>query len=103
MRPDLSGVIVMTDKLQWEGEDVITAVATGVLIPERTFDWLCSWAQLSSRQLAAVEFKKDAQGFNGEFNLRTFGTEEFKQAMVIHFSENGFTGSGLAAQEAVAR
>jgi hypothetical protein len=41
MRPNLSGVIVMTDQLQWQGEDVIVAVATGARIPARSFHWLC--------------------------------------------------------------
>jgi hypothetical protein len=94
MRPDLSGVIVMTDQFQWDGEEVITAVATGTRIPARTFHWLCSLAKLSSRQLVAIEFKKDTQGFNGEFNLRTVGSEEFKQAMLVHFSQKGFTSIG---------
>ena len=29
MRPDLSGAIVMLNQLQWQGEDVIVAVARG--------------------------------------------------------------------------
>jgi hypothetical protein len=90
MRPDLSGVIVMTDHLQWQGEDVIVAVATGARIPARSFHWLCSLAHLTSRQLAAVEFEPDARGFNGEFNLRTVGPEEFSQFMVTYFLEKGF-------------
>ena len=90
MRPDLSGVIVMTDQLQWQGEDVIVAVATGEHIPARTFHWLCSLAQLTSRQLVAVEHKQDANGFNGEFNMRTVGPEAFKEVMVKYFSTKGF-------------
>jgi len=93
MRPDLSGVIVMTDQLQWRGEDVIVAVATGVRIPARTFHWLCSLAQLTSRQLVAVEHKQDAHGFNGEFNLRTVGPEEFREVMVAYFSQQGFNST----------
>jgi hypothetical protein len=91
MRPDISGVIVMTDQLQWQGVDVIMAVATGSRIPARTFHWLCSLAQLTSRQLVAVEHKKNTHAFNGEFNLRTIGSEEFRQAMVAYFSQIGFT------------
>jgi hypothetical protein len=93
MRPDLAGVIVMTDQLQWQGDDVIVAVATGLRIPARTFHWLCSLAQLTSRQLVAVEHKQDATGFNGEFNLRTIGPEEFRQAMVTYFSKKGYTST----------
>lgn len=101
MRPDLSGVIVMTDQLQWQGEDVIVAVATGSRIPARTFHWLCSLAQLTSRQLVAVEHKQDAEGFNGEFNLRTVGPEEFRKSMVAYFSHKGFTSTHVTHERRV--
>ena len=93
MRPDLSDVIVMTDPLKWQGEDVIVAVATGARIPARTFHWLCSLAQLTSRQLVAVEHKQDAEGFNGEFNLRTVGPEAFREVMVTYFENKGFVST----------
>jgi len=83
---------MLTDQLQWEDRYVIMAVATGDRIPIRTFHWLSSFAHLTSRQLAAVEFNKDAEGFNGEFNLRTIGSDSFRQAMVMYFSQKGFTG-----------
>jgi hypothetical protein len=101
MRPDLSGVIVMTDQLQWQGEDVIVAVATGSHIPARTFHWLCSLAQLTSRQLVAVEHKQDADGFSGELNLRMIGPEEFKQTMVTYFAKQGFVGTTLLTESRV--
>ena len=101
MRPDLSGVIVMTDQLQWQSEDVIVAVATGSRIPARTFHWLCSLAHLTSRQLAAVEFDQDAQGFNGEFNLRTVGPEEFRKTMVTYFSQKGFNSAQVTREHRV--
>ena len=93
MRPDLSGVIVMTDQLQWQGEDVIVAVATGPRIPARTFHWLCSLAQLTSRQLVAVEHKQHDGDFTGEFNLRTVGPDAFKEAMVKYFANQGFVST----------
>ena len=101
MRPDLSGVIIQLNQLEWQGEDVIVAIATGSRIPARTFHWLCSLAKLTDRQLAAVEFKKDAQGFNGEFNLRTLGPETFRQAMVDYFSLKGFTSVGVTSERRV--
>ena len=101
MRPDLAGVIVITDQLQWQGEDVIVAVAPGSRIPARTFPWLCSLAQLTSRQLVAVEHKQDEQGFNGEFNLRTIGPEEFREVMVTYFSQKGFTNTLVTREHRV--
>jgi hypothetical protein len=101
MRPDLSGVIVMTDQLQWQDEDVIVAVATGSRIPARTFHWLCSLAKITDRQLAAVEHKQDAQGFNGEFNLRTTGDEEFRRVMVKYFFQKGFTSTHISTEHRV--
>ncbi len=97
MRPDLSGVIVMTDKLQWEGEDVIMAVAAGSRIPARTFHWLCSLAQLSARKLVAVEYQPNAGGFNGEFNMHTNGSEDFRQVMVTYFAQQGFVSTFTTA------
>jgi hypothetical protein len=93
MRPDLSGVIVITDQLEWQGEDVIVAVATGARIPARTFHWLCSLAQLTSRQLVVMEHKQDTEGFNGEFNLHTVGPEAFREVMVTYFENKGFVST----------
>jgi hypothetical protein len=98
MRPDLSGVIVMTDQLQWQGEDVIVAVAKGSRIPARTFHWLCSLAQLTSRQLVAVEHKQNAEGFSGELNLRTVGPDAFKEVMVNYFATKGFVTTSSSTQ-----
>jgi hypothetical protein len=101
MRPDLSGAIVMLDQLEWQGEDVIVAVATGTRIPARTFHWLCSLAKVTARELVAVEYKKDAQGFNGEFNLRTTGTEDFRKVMVTYFAQKGFSSTDLSRERRI--
>ena len=93
MRPDLSGVIVMTDKLQWQGEDVIVAVAAGSRIPARTLHWLYSLAQLTARKLVAVEHPLSADGFSGEFNMHTNGSEDFRQVMVTYFAKQGFVST----------
>ena len=85
----------MTDQLQWQGEDVIVAVATGPRIPARTFHWLCSLAQLPSRQLVAVEHKQNAEGFSGEFNLRMVGPEAFKTVMATYFANQGLVKQAL--------
>ena len=101
MRPDLSGVIVMLDQLEWQGEDVIVAVATGARIPARTFHWLCSLANITSRQLVAVAYEQDEHGFNGEFNLRTTGSEEFRQLMVTYFAQKGFTSTHVSRERRI--
>ena len=101
MRPDLSGAIVIMNQLQWQGEDVIVAVATGTRIPARTFHWLCSLAKLTDRSLVMVEFKQDAKGFNGEFNLHTIGTDDFKATMVTYFAQQGFTPTPSWSQQRV--
>jgi hypothetical protein len=98
MRPDLSGVIVMTDKLQWQGEDVIMAVAAGSRIPARTFHWLYSLAQLTTRKLVAVEHQLNAGGFSGEFNMHTNGSEDFRQVMVTYFAKQGFVSTFTTAK-----
>ena len=101
MRPDLSGAIVMMNQLQWQGEDVVVAVATGARIPARTLHWLCSLAKLTDRPLVMVEFKQDADGFNGEFNLHTIGSDDFKETMVTYFAQKGFTPTPTLKQQHV--
>lgn len=101
MRPDLSGAIVMMNQLEWQGEDVIVAIAIGARIPARTFHWLCSLAKLTDRPLVMVEFKQDAQGFNGEFNLHTIGSDEFKETMVTYFGQKGFAATSTMNQRRV--
>jgi hypothetical protein len=41
----------------------------------------------------AVEHKQDANGFTGEFNLRTVGPEAFKEVMVKYFETKGFVST----------
>jgi hypothetical protein len=50
-------------------------------------------AHLTSRQLVAVEHKQDAEGFNGEFNLRTVGPEAFREVMVTYFENKGLVST----------
>jgi hypothetical protein len=98
MRPDLSGAIVLLNQLEWQEEEVIVAIATGSRIPARTFHWLCSLAKITARPLAAVEYTQDADGFNGEFNLRTIGSEEFRLVMVKYFARQGFTSTHVTVE-----
>ena len=101
MRPDLSGAIVLLNQLEWQEEEVIVAIATGSRIPARTFHWLCSLAKITARPLAAVEYTQDADGFNGEFNLRTIGSEEFRLVMVKYFARQGFTSTHVTVESRV--
>jgi hypothetical protein len=101
MRPDLSGAIVMTNQLQWQSEDGIVAIATGARIPARTFHGLCSLAKLTDRPLVMVEFKQDAQGFNGEFNLHTIGPDDFKETMVTYFAQQEFAATSTLSHQRV--
>jgi hypothetical protein len=38
------------------------------------------------------------RGFNGEFNLRTVGPEEFRQTMVTYFSQKGFDSTHVSRE-----
>ncbi len=55
-------------------------------------------AQLTSRQLVAVEHKQNAEGFSGEFNLRTVGPDAFKEVMVNYFATKGFVTTSSSTQ-----
>ena len=54
MRPDVCGAIVLLS-LRWEDEWVISAVPVGRAIPERTLEWLKSYAARHQRPLLFYE------------------------------------------------
>jgi len=70
MRPDASGVIVLLS-MKWNEQTVISAVPVGASIPEKSLDWLKSYAEQHRRPLVFYQRSRDANGrFNG---LKRFG------------------------------
>lgn len=78
MRPDLCGAIVLLS-MPWEGEKVISAVPVGRAIPERTLDWLKSYAEKHGRPLVFYKRTVDGEGrFTGLKRLG-FGPPAFRR------------------------
>lgn len=69
MRPSECGAIVFI-WYDWRGDKVINAVPVGEKIPQRTLDWLKSYAQQQGRPLLFVERIKTGDSYAG---VRCFG------------------------------
>ncbi len=69
MRPSECGAIVFI-WYDWRGEKVINAVPVGEKIPQRTLDWLKTYAQQQGRPLLFVERMETAGSWAG---VRCFG------------------------------
>jgi len=96
MRPDLSGVIVLLN-VDWQGRKVITAIPAGQTIPEKSLEWLKSYASQHKRPLLYYERISE----NGEFTgLRrfAFGPPELRSLAVklIDQNEAALSSSGEA-------
>ncbi len=77
MRPSECGAIVYL-WYDWRGQKVINAVPVGEKIPERTLDWLKSYAQEQGRPLLLVERLTEGEEFVGVRCLG-FGPPGFRQ------------------------
>jgi hypothetical protein len=69
MRPDRCGAVVLLS-LPWHGEVVISAIPAGRAIPEKTLDWLKTYAQENARPLIFYERIVEAGEFTG---IKAFG------------------------------
>lgn len=54
MRPDLSGVIVVMDRLRWRGQSVTVGIPTGQTIPDQSHKYLMGLSQLTQTNLLTV-------------------------------------------------
>ena len=79
MRPDRSGVIMLTDR-KWHNWDVIRAVPAGRSVPEHTLGFLRELAEKTQRPVLFYERLET----NGEFTGRkrfAFGSRRFAEAV----------------------
>ncbi len=85
LRPDQSKAIVMLDRLRWNGQPAIVAVAVGAYIPQRTLDWLQQYAQLHGRPLLWEEYEREQGAFTGRKRIGTHGPKAFEADMMAKF------------------
>lgn len=88
MKPNEAKVMLLFDKLRWQGYPVDLALPVGRRVPPRALKWLQAFAQKHGRPLLYSEQVVGADGFTGEQNLFGFGPPEF-QAWVTQREETG--------------
>lgn len=83
MRPDVSGVIVMSGR-PWREWDVLRAVPVGAEIPPQTLERLRIYAQEKGVPLVFYDREVINERFTGNGRQRAYGSEEFAQAVKNH-------------------
>lgn len=87
MRPDLSGVIVVMDRLTWREDYVIVGIPTAEHIPEKSLNYLMGLSRLTGQNLLTVRFIKDAGKFTGTSMLSAYGDAAFVEEMKVRFQD----------------
>lgn len=87
MRPDLSGVILIMDRLMWRDQYVIVGIPTGELIPEKSMRYLQGLATLMKLNLLTVRFIIENGQFNGSSKLTAYGDSDFHEDMKSRFKD----------------
>lgn len=88
MRPDLSGVIVIMDRMVWRDQKVIVAIPVGKEIPERSLQYLIGLSELMDLNLLMVSFVVDQNSeFTGASRLNAFGEPNFVEEMKDRFKD----------------
>lgn len=87
MRPDLSGVIVVMDRLTWRDQAVIVAIPTGEQIPEDSMKYLMGLSSLTDLNLLTVRFEKHNDKFSGASKLSAYGAPQFVTDMKERFKD----------------
>ena len=81
MRPDQSKVIVLFNRLTWQGLAVDVAIPVGQAIPAPALDWLKLFAGLKKRPLLWVEQNVENGVFAGTQQVFSHGPTAFQQEM----------------------
>jgi hypothetical protein len=78
MRPDISGVIVVWDRMVWRDQKVIVGIPSGEDIPEKSLKYLLGLSKITGMNLLTVSFTLGIeQRFTGESKISAFGDPEF--------------------------
>jgi hypothetical protein len=89
MKPSNAKVLVVLDKLQWQGLAVDLAVPVGKRIPPRALNWLKQFAEQHGRPLIYTEQVVNNEGvYSPSQNMVGYGPEAF-QVEVRHWVESG--------------
>ena len=79
LKPNNAKVLVVLDKLQWQGLSVDLAVPVGKRIPPRALNWLKQFANEQGRPLIYTEQIIENGVMSPEQNMIAYGPEAFQQ------------------------
>jgi hypothetical protein len=82
MKPSNGKVIVIFNKLQWNGIPVDLAVPVGKRIPPRSLEWLKKFAEEHTRPLIYTEQIVEDGKFQKQQNIMAHGPPGFQQNLV---------------------
>lgn len=86
MRPDISGVIVVMDRMIWRNQKVIVGIPSGEKIPEKSLKYLLGLSKLMDMNLLTVRFSvSDSHQYTGSSKVSAFGEHEFIADMKERF------------------
>ena len=88
MKSSNAKVIVLFNKLTWQGLPVDLAIPVGRKIPPRALNWLKDFAQAHGRPLVYTEQLAKGRQFTGKQALFGFGPPEFQEE-VLEWSRQG--------------
>lgn len=88
MKPSTAKVVVIFNKLEWQGLPVDLAVPVGKRIPPRALEWLKKFAEKSMRPLLYAEQIEVNGEFQREQSLYGYGPPAF-QEQVARWQEAG--------------
>lgn len=78
MKPSNAKVLVVLDKLQWQGMSVDLAVPVGKRIPPRSLNWLKQFAEQYGRPLIYTEQVIEKGVYSKSQNMEGYGPEAFQ-------------------------
>jgi hypothetical protein len=88
MQPNKGKVLVIFDKLRWQGYPVDLALPVGRRVPPRALKWLQAFAQEYGRPLVYTEQVVGSGGYTGEQEVFGFGPPRF-QAWIAQREKSG--------------
>lgn len=88
MKPSNARVIVIFNKINWNGHPVDLAVPMGRKIPPRALNWLKDFAEKHGRPLMYMEQLEVDGKFQKQQELHAFGPPDFQQ-QVLQWHQQG--------------
>ena len=89
MKPTNGKVIVLFNKLVWNGVSVDLAVPVGKQIPPRSLEWLKKFSKENARPLLYSEQLIENSEFQKQQRFMAYGPPAFQEGMMRKMREEG--------------